>query len=42
MTRLKKNDIYILAKGRRDKNKGVEKSQLEPKHHATMHMRDTK
>jgi hypothetical protein len=42
MTRLKKNNIYILAKGRRDKNKGVEKSQLEPKHHATMHMRDTK
>jgi hypothetical protein len=42
MTELKKNDIYILAKGRRDKNEGVEKNQLEPNHHATMHMRDTK
>jgi hypothetical protein len=42
MTKLKKNDIYILTKGRREKNKGVEKSQLESNYHATMHMRDTK
>jgi hypothetical protein len=42
MTKLKKNNIYILTEGRRDKNEGVEKSQLKPNHHATMHMRDTK